>query len=109
MAPDWRAGIVAAVRRSGPDRVVRGANEVISVADAIRAYTIVPAMQDRAESWKGSIEVGKAADLCVLDANPLAVAVDEIAQIGIRMTVVNGRIAYEAARSRKSTRTAASL
>jgi hypothetical protein len=109
MAPDWRVGIVAAVRRRGPDGVVRGPNEVIGVADAIRAYTIVPAMQDHAESWKGSIEVGKVADLCVLDASPLTVAVDEIPQIGISMTVVNGRIVYEADRSREPTRTATSL
>jgi hypothetical protein len=99
MAPDWRTGIVAAVRRCDPSGHVRGAGEGIGVAEAIRAYTIVPARQDCAESWKGSIEVGKVADLCVLDASPLAVPVDQIPQIGIRMTVVDGEVVYRADRS----------
>jgi hypothetical protein len=109
MAPDWRTGIVAAVRRRDLSGRVRGPDEAIGVAEALRAYTIVPAMQDRAESWKGSLEVGKVADLCVLEASPLAVAIDEIPQIGVRMTVVDGEIVYQASRSGEPQRTVESL
>lgn len=95
MAPDWRRGIVAAVTRREESGAVRGEDQRLDLAEAIRAYTIVPAHQDHAERWKGSIEVGKVADLCVLDANPFEVAPEDIARLQIRLTVIGGSIAYE--------------
>lgn len=90
MSPDWRAGVAAAALRAGGC-----AGQRIAVAEAIRAYTATGAWQDHAEGWKGSLEVGKAADLCVLAADPLATPAADIARIDVTMTVVDGRIRYE--------------
>jgi predicted amidohydrolase YtcJ len=86
MAPDWRQGIAAAAGREGHHR--------ITVMEAIRGYTIEPARQDHAEDWKGSIEVGKVADLCVLAADPLKMPAKDIPGIDVTMTIIDGRIRY---------------
>lgn len=62
---DWRAGLADAeelLARSGtaPDR-----------HRLLRTYTAIPAMQDRAQTWKGTIEVGKVADLVLLTGDPM--------------------------------------
>jgi predicted amidohydrolase YtcJ len=44
----------------------------------------------------GSIEVGKFADLIVLDRNVLEIPADEIADTAVLQTVVGGRIVYQA-------------
>jgi len=93
--PDWRKGVQAAVLREGFSGTVSGPNERISREDAIRAYTISGAWQDHMEHVKGSLEVGKAADLCVLDGDILAVPPREIGEISAVMTVVGGKIVYE--------------
>jgi len=45
----------------------------------------------------GSLEVGKFADLIVLDRNPLAVPAEDIATIKVLETVVGGNVVYTAA------------
>ncbi|WP_020497978.1 amidohydrolase [Sciscionella marina] len=96
-APDWRAGIAAAVlRESKASGKVIGAEHRIGVLEAIRCYTLGGAWQDHAEDWKGSLEVGKVADLCVLGADPLAVDPHELPEVPVRMTVLDGEIVYEA-------------
>lgn len=90
---DWRIGLVDAIlHRGAPGDASR---QRISVADAIRGYTINGAWLDHAEDWKGSLEVGKVADLCVLEQNPLDVPVEEIPAIAVAMTVVDGAVVYE--------------
>jgi hypothetical protein len=44
----------------------------------------------------GSIEVGKFADLIVLDRNVLRVPAEEIAETKVLQTVVGGRVVYQA-------------
>ncbi|MBB5953654.1 hypothetical protein FHS29_000224 [Saccharothrix tamanrassetensis] len=87
--PDWRRWVAAAAERigatPGPELMRR----------LLRAYTVNPAVQDGAESWKGSIEVGKVADLCVLEANPLELAPADLPHVGVAMTVVGGRTVFE--------------
>lgn len=88
--PDWRRSIAAAARWLDlpPSRVL--------MRRLLRAHTVHPAHQDGAESWKGTLEVGKAADLCVLDANPLDVAPADLPHVDVAMTVVDGRVVFEA-------------
>lgn len=53
-------------------------NEKIIVADAIKAYTLNTAYANFEEDIKGSIEVGKLADLAVLSQNLLEISPDDI-------------------------------
>ncbi|MCZ7665573.1 MAG: amidohydrolase [Thermoleophilia bacterium] len=95
--PNWREGVQAMVLREGMGSgKVSGPGECLSLEDAIRAYTINGAWQDHMDDIKGSIEPGKLADLCVLDADILTVDPHEIKNIGVVTTIVGGRIVYDA-------------
>ncbi|GAB7220418.1 amidohydrolase [Vibrio comitans] len=76
-----------------------GAKEAISVEDAIKAVTIVPAYQMLSDDKVGSLEVGKYADFVVLNQNPLYIDVDDISEIQVLETWINGNKEY--ARSTK--------
>lgn len=69
-------------------------DERLSVEEALRAYTIDAAYFSFEESVKGSIEVGKYADLTVLSHNPLKVKPEKIRGIQVEMTIVDGKIIY---------------
>lgn len=69
--------------------------ERISIQDAIRAYTYNTAYANFEESIKGSIEVGKLADLTVLSRNLLRIPSKEILTTEVVYTIVNGNIVYQ--------------
>jgi predicted amidohydrolase YtcJ len=95
--PNWRLGVENAVlRESLVSGTVSGPEECITVEEAIQAYTINGAWQDGMEDVKGSIEVGKVADFCVIDKDILSVDPHEIKTIGVAMTIVGGKVVYEA-------------
>ena len=50
----------------------------------------------RKEEVNGSIEVGKLADLCVLDGDTTMADAREIIEIRVLMTVVGGKVVYDA-------------
>jgi predicted amidohydrolase YtcJ len=64
--------------------------------EALIAHTRGNAYLIFQEKNLGSIEAGKLADLVVLDHDYLTVPADQIKDIRSTMTIVNGRIAYEA-------------
>lgn len=68
--------------------------ERASLAQMLEAYTINGAWIARQEHLTGSIEVGKAADMVLLDRNLFEIPPREIAQARVRMTLVNGRVVY---------------
>ncbi len=68
----------------------------ISVTDAFKQFTMGGAWQEHAETWRGSIEVNKVADLTVIDRDIFTIPVDEIGDIECVMTVVDGKIVYQA-------------
>ena len=72
-----------------------GPEQAISREAALKAYTIDGAYSTFEEKIKGSIEVGKLADLVVLSDDPLTVPAEKIKEIQVLMTVVDGKIAYE--------------
>ena len=72
-------------------------NERITIAEAIKAYTYNTAYADFEEKSKGSIEVGKVADLTVLSKNLLKVEPKEFLTTKVIYTIVDGNIIYEAA------------
>jgi predicted amidohydrolase YtcJ len=91
-------GIYAAVTR----RTVDGKNpkgwipqQKISVEDAIKCYTLNPAYASFDENIKGSIKVGKLADLVVLSDDILSIDPVKIKDVFIEMTVFNGEIVYK--------------
>jgi predicted amidohydrolase YtcJ len=69
--------------------------QALSPLEALRLFTADAARLQFEEGEKGTLAAGKRADLIVTSANPLAVAPEEIAAIGVRRTVVGGRIVYE--------------
>ncbi len=70
-------------------------NERITLAEAIAAYTISGAYLSFDELERGSIEVGKLADLVVLEKNLFAVPELEIHKVRTDMTVFDGRVVHE--------------
>ncbi|MFM8862353.1 MAG: amidohydrolase [Acidimicrobiia bacterium] len=76
-------------RRTATGRPL-GLDECITPAQALGAMTLGSAFILRMDHEIGSIQAGKFADLAVLDADPLAVAPDEIAAIGVVATARSG-------------------
>jgi len=92
-------GLYAAVTRqtiSGQPAAGWFPNERLSIAEAIRAYTLNTAYANFEEGIKGSIEVGKLADLAVLSKNLLKVAPKEFLNTEVVYTIVGGKVLYEA-------------
>ena len=85
----WSA--VTRLTRSGQ---VLGPDQRISPAQALRAVTIDAAWQNFEEGEKGSIEVGKLADLVILAEDPTRVAAEHIRDIRVLETIVGGRTVY---------------
>lgn len=69
-------------------------NERITTAEAIKAYTYNTAYANFEETTKGSIEVGKLADLTVLSNNLLKIAPKEFLNTDTIYTIVGGKIVY---------------
>jgi len=61
----------------------------------IQAYTLNPAYVMRQETKVGSIEVGKEADLIVLDKNLFEIPIQSISKTQVLMTFLQGEIVYE--------------
>jgi predicted amidohydrolase YtcJ len=68
--------------------------EALDLVDALAAYTAGSAWANHAEHETGSIELGKAADLVVLDADPFGLPRDEIGHCGVDLTMVDGEFVY---------------
>ncbi|MGD0487492.1 MAG: amidohydrolase family protein [Syntrophorhabdales bacterium] len=95
--PNWREGVQAAIlREAAGSGKVYGPEQRLSREEAIRAYTINGAWQDLMDDVKGSIEKGKLADFCVLGDDILTVDAHRIGSIPVLMTIVDGRIVYDA-------------
>jgi predicted amidohydrolase YtcJ len=74
-----------------------GPDERLSPWEGLKALTIDAAYQFHEEAEKGSLEVGKLADLVVLDRNPLEVKPEDIRDIKVMETFKEGRSVYRAA------------
>jgi predicted amidohydrolase YtcJ len=79
--------------------------QALSCADALRCATANGAYLTFDESKKGSLEVGKLADLAVLSADPLTVEEGKIAELTSLMTMVGGRVVHETSPSLLSSAT----
>lgn len=90
--------MLLAVQAAATRRTRRGANlgadEAISVEEALRAYTVGSAKALGVEDRVGTVTPGKRADLVALSGDPLAVDVDRINELRVTHTWVGGRLAY---------------
>jgi predicted amidohydrolase YtcJ len=91
-------GLFAAVTR----RTVDGKNpdgwipeQKITIEEAIKAYTLDAAYASFEDNIKGSIEVGKVADMVVLSDDILTIDPIKIWDIKVEMTMFDGKIVYE--------------
>ena len=83
----------AVTRKTRTGKIV-GPDEAVGVLDALRLYTWNGAYLGREEDLKGSIEAGKLADIVVLDRDILTVPLEEIKDIKVLMTIVDGKVVY---------------
>jgi predicted amidohydrolase YtcJ len=92
---DVRMAIQGMVTRTGWNGETWGANQRISVDEALRISTLNGAYNSHEENIKGSITAGKLADFVVLSDDPHTVAKDKIKDIAIVRTVVGGKTVYQ--------------
>ncbi len=89
-------GIQSCVTRTDYAGRTWGANQRITVEEALRVYTLNGAYASFEEDVKGSIEAGKLADLVVLAKDPTAVDPHIIKDITVERTIVGGRTVHQA-------------
>jgi predicted amidohydrolase YtcJ len=93
-SPDPLQGVHVAVNRRPPgdERVAPLLpDEVLTVTQAIDAYTASSAWVNHLETSSGTLEVGYAADVAVIDADVLALAPSAIGDVAVTDTFVDGR------------------
>jgi predicted amidohydrolase YtcJ len=98
---EWFALKVGVTRTNSPDappqyRGRLGDDPGLSREAVLRAATIDAAYELHQDETTGSLEVGKFADLIVLDRNPLQIPAEDIANIQVLETVVGGNVVYNA-------------
>jgi predicted amidohydrolase YtcJ len=71
-----------------------GADQSISVWDALRAHTVGAASSIHMENKVGSIKPGLLADFIVLDKNPLVVKDEEILEVNVNQTWIDGQLVF---------------
>jgi len=87
----FRAISTAVMRKTKDDNVILGKNEQISVYDALKSITINAAWQLFEDQSRGSITIGKSADLVILSHNPLEINQEEIKNLSVISTWIDGK------------------
>jgi predicted amidohydrolase YtcJ len=96
--PNPLLGFYAAVTRQDPDGSPPAGwipDQRMTREQALRAFTIDAAFAAHAETFAGSLEAGKLADLVMLSDDIMQVPAPDILKTTVRMTVVGGKIVYE--------------
>ena len=84
-----------AINRETQSGQIINSEERVSIMEALRMFTYNGAYASFDEDRKGSIEVGKLADLAVLSQSLLDTPSENIKDITVDMTVIDGKIVYE--------------
>jgi predicted amidohydrolase YtcJ len=84
----------AITRKTESGRVI-GPHQKISREEALRMFTIDAAWMSFDETRKGSIEVGKLADLAILTGDFLSTPDSELNKLRAKITIVGGKVVYE--------------
>ena len=95
--PNPLAGIYSAVTRKRMNRTPAQGwykEQALTVEEAVRGYTITPAVASGVGDRLGSISKNKFADMIVLHRNIFTVEPDEIADVKVALTIFNGKVIY---------------
>jgi len=88
-------GIYSAIsRKTEKNKTISSKNRVTPLT-ALQMYTNHAAKATFDESKKGSIAPGKLADLVVLNGDPVKLPPDEIKDLKVKMTIIDGKIAWD--------------
>ncbi|WHZ00003.1 amidohydrolase [Peribacillus simplex] len=88
-------GIHGAVNRKSSTGQVVGGKQRIGVLEAIKLFTWNGAYASFEENIKGSIEIGKLADLVVLNGAILDVPTDHIKDMQVDYTIIGGKVVFQ--------------
>lgn len=96
---EWFALKVGVTRTNVPGVAAKYAGRLgddpgLSRQTVLRAITLNSSHELRQEALTGSLEVGKLADMIVLDRNPMSIPAEDIANVRVLRTVVGGRTVY---------------
>jgi predicted amidohydrolase YtcJ len=92
--PNLMQVVWATVNRTSRTGKVIGPDERLTPLEAMQAVTLWGAQQHFEEDQKGSIVVGKLADLVILSENPLAIEADRLNQVVVLETIKNGETVW---------------
>jgi len=88
-------GIYAAVTRKVETGQFLAPWEGVSPVEALKMYTIEAAYASFDDPIKGTITPGKLADLAILSDNPLQMEREDIKEIKVMLTVLDGKVVWE--------------
>lgn len=94
LPPDVMKTVSCAVNRKTRNGVSLDQRQAISVMDALKAVTLNAAYQYGEENEKGSLEPGKKANFVILERNPLEVPKQDLENIQVLATLVDGEVIY---------------
>jgi predicted amidohydrolase YtcJ len=89
------ASYYASVSRKLPDGSVFYPDQRMSRMEALRSYTLNGAFAAFEESSKGSLKLGKYADIVVLSKDLLTIAEDQVPTAQVNYTIVGGKVRYK--------------
>lgn len=69
-------------------------DKAVTVEQAIKGYTIEGDFASFEEDIKGTLDIGKFADLVVLDENILEIDPNKIKDVLVNMTIIDGKFVY---------------
>jgi hypothetical protein len=93
------ATLAGAVLRQGADGTPKGgwySDQRLDVDTALRLMTTGPAYAAFQETALGQLTVGRYADMTILSEDPYTAAPDTLTALKVRMTIVGGRVTYDA-------------
>lgn len=85
----------APVGATGPSALPFLGEQALSLADALIAHSLGTAYLNHDEHRSGSIEIGKAGDIVILDRDIFAAPVAEIGSASVAYTIIGGEVVYD--------------
>lgn len=93
---DPRLAFQGAVTRKSPSGRIIGPDQCLTLDQAFRMFTTGSAWLSFDEGLVGTLEVGKRADFAVFEKDLREVAVEELPDVEVKMTVLGGKFTHRA-------------